>query len=63
MFTHYYKGGYIHGYFDKPTCKVSVYSVDPSKEFKSYSAAQLAITKATKEHDRLMMKAIKGGIL
>jgi hypothetical protein len=58
MFTHYYKGCYIHGYCDKPDCKVSAWNIAPSKVFKSYRAAQLAITKSVKEHDAAMMNIV-----
>ena len=50
MFTHNYKGMYIHGYCDRPECRVSGYSLE-GKVFKSYRAAQLAITKAVAAHD------------
>ena len=47
MFTHRYNGMYINGYFDRSEC----YVTDDTqhfygKMFKSYRAAQLAITKA-----------------
>ena len=48
MFTHNYKGLYIHGYIDRPECSVIFAhggEVIPRK-FKSYRAAQLFITKA-----------------
>lgn len=45
MFTHYYNGCYIHGYCDKPECSVSGGGLE-GKTFKSYRAAQIAITKA-----------------
>ena len=48
MFTHNYKGYYIHGYFDKPQCTISGLGIDHKKIFTSYRAAQLAITKETK---------------
>lgn len=48
MFTHNYKGYYIHGYFDKPQCTVVGFGIDHKRVFKSYRAAQLAITKETK---------------
>ena len=57
MFTHYYKGGYIHGYCAKDECRVSIYGIPFTKLFKSYRAAQLAITKACKVHDTLMTQA------
>ena len=47
MFTHGYKGMYIHGYFDKDVCQVN----DGNgyiRECKSYRAAQLAITRHIK---------------
>ena len=43
MFTHSYKGYYIHGYFDKSECHVTDLGT-----FYSYRSAQLAITKALK---------------
>ena len=55
MFTHNYRGCFIHGYFDKPICKVSAYGIPPLREFKSYRAAQLAIAKSIKAHDAAMM--------
>ena len=55
MFTHNYKGYFIHGYFDKPQCTVSGFGIDSKKVFKSYRAAQLAITEAVKRHDAAMM--------
>ncbi len=46
MFTHYYKGLYINGYTDKSECTVVFESGSPLlSKFKSYRAAQLAITK------------------
>jgi hypothetical protein len=48
MFTHYYKGAYIHGYFDREECHVSCNGIPNTKQFKSYRAAQSAITKALK---------------
>lgn len=49
MFTHRYNGMYINGYTDKPHC----YVTDDTGHFagvlfKSYKAAQIAITKARK---------------
>jgi hypothetical protein len=58
MFTHNYRGYFIHGYFDKPICKVSPYGIPPLREFKSYRAAQLAIAKAIKAHDSAMMNLV-----
>ena len=50
MFTHAYKGAWIHGYFDKDECHVS--SLIPGqfkgKTFRNYRAAQIAITKSLK---------------
>mgnify|MGYP003404765626 CR=1 len=57
MFTHNYRGMYIHGYFDKPQCRVSGFGIDPAKQFKSYRAAQLAISKACKAHDNALASA------
>ena len=57
MFTHNYKGAYIHGYFDKPECKVSGLGLE-GKVFKSYRAAQIAITKAIPAHDVAVYKAL-----
>lgn len=59
MFTHNYKGYFIHGYFDKPQCTVSGFEIDHKRVFKSYRAAQLAITKAAKKHDDAMMTSCK----
>lgn len=49
MFTHYYNGMYINGRCDRSAC----YVTDDSgrfagRTFKSYRAAQIAITKARK---------------
>ena len=60
MFTHYYKGLYIHGYCDKPECRVSGGGLE-GKTFKSYRAAQIAITKSVRAHDRAMTEAVKAG--
>jgi len=47
MFTHYYNGMYINGYTNKPECRVSDdYNTFAGRVFKSYRAAQIAITKA-----------------
>ena len=45
MFTIEYKGLYIHGYFDKTECRVCFASGSTLGEFRSYRAAQLAISK------------------
>jgi hypothetical protein len=58
MFTHNYKGMYINGYFGREECYVPGLG-----EFKSYRAAQLAITKAVKAHDAAMVAAVKAGKL
>lgn len=58
MFTHYYRGCFIHGYCDKPICKVSAFGIPASKEFKSYRAAQLAIAKSIKAHDAAMVTLV-----
>lgn len=55
MYTHNYKGYFIHGYFDKPQCTVSGFGIDHKRVFRSYRAAQLAITEAVKRHDDAMM--------
>ncbi len=55
MFTHIYRGCFIHGYCDKPICRVQAYGIPPLREFKSYRAAQLAIAKAIKAHDAAML--------
>ena len=55
MFTYNYKGYYIHGYCNKPQCTVSGFGIDHKKVFRSYRSAQLAITKAAKEHDKAML--------
>ena len=60
MFTHRYKGMYINGYCDKPECTVVGYSME-GRTFKSYRAAQLAITKACKAHDAAMMQLVNKG--
>lgn len=60
MFTHNYRGMFIHGYFDKPECRVTGYSIYPAKVFKSYRAAQLAISAACKRHDADMTQFTKG---
>lgn len=57
MFTHNYKGMYIHGYVDRNECTVTGYGINPMRKFKSYRAAQLAITKACKLHDAAMTQA------
>lgn len=47
MFTHYYNGMYINGYCDKASCYVSDdFNTFSGRVFKSYRAAQIAITKA-----------------
>ena len=49
MFTHYYNGMYINGYCDKAWCYIADDSgLFAGKRFKSYRAAQIAITKARK---------------
>lgn len=63
MFTHHYRGMYIHGYCDKQECHVTGYSIPPGKTFRSYRAAQLAIAKACKAHDAAMAAAVKAGKL
>jgi hypothetical protein len=63
MFTHNYKGMYIHGYADKDECTVSGFSIPVGKVFKSYRAAQMAVSKAVKAHDAAMMQAAKDGLL
>ena len=60
MFTHNYRGMFIHGYFDKPECWISGFNINPSKLFKSYRAAQIAVTKAIKKHDEAMLLFTKG---
>ena len=45
MFTKEYKGLYVHGYFDKTECRVVFASGVTLGEFRSYRAAQLAISK------------------
>ena len=59
MFTHNYKGMFIHGYFDKSECRVTGFSIDPHKVFKSYRAAQIAISKSCKIHNAKMLSMIK----
>lgn len=63
MFTHNYKGMYIHGYIASAECTVTGYGIKPSKVFKSYRAAQIAITKAAAAHDAAMNQAVKDGRL
>lgn len=47
MFTHRYNGMYINGYCNKPECYVTNdQNTFAGKTFKSYRAAQIAITKA-----------------
>lgn len=43
MFTISYKGAFIHGYCDRPACRVSG---DTAGSFKSMHAAKCAITRA-----------------
>lgn len=45
MFTHNYKGLYIHGGFHTTECAVTFLNGNTLGMFKSYRAAQLAITK------------------
>ena len=45
MFTHAYKTGWIHGYCDKSECKAQANDLTILGTFKSYRAAQIAITK------------------
>lgn len=63
MWTHIYRGMYIHGYSDRDECHVTGYSIPPSKRFRSYRAAQLAIAKACKVHDAAMLSAVQSGQL
>lgn len=60
MYTHNYKGMYIHGYCDRSVCSVTGYSIPPSKVFKTYRAAQMAISKAVKKHDAAMLQGLLG---
>lgn len=47
MFTHYYNGMYINGSFSHGWCYVTDdFGTFWGKQFKSYRAAQIAITKA-----------------
>lgn len=47
MFTKYYNGMYINAYISKNACYVTDdYNTFSGVQFKSYRAAQLAITKA-----------------
>lgn len=49
MFTRFYKGMYINGYCGKSECYIADdFGTFAGKLFKSYRAAQLAITKARK---------------
>lgn len=45
MFTHTYKGCYIHGYFDIDACTVLSQNGELIANSKSHRAAKLAITK------------------
>lgn len=56
MFTHNYRGMFIHGYCEKPECRVTGNGISPNKVFKSYRAAQLAIAKACKAYDGVLLK-------
>lgn len=47
MFTHEYRGGYIHGYVDKEICQWSIWHSHGTA--RSYRAAQLAITRKIRE--------------
>ena len=47
MWTINYKGFYIHGYFDKPQCRVSLPNVSMNYEWKSLRAAKCAISRWT----------------
>lgn len=62
MFTHKYRGMYIHGHCNKPQCTVTGFSIPAGKVFKSYRAAQLAIARAVKLHDSKMEQAVKDGL-
>lgn len=53
MFTIYYEGFWIHGYCDRSVCRVP-----PLGTFKSLHAAKCAITKAVKQHNAAMLKAV-----
>lgn len=46
MFTHRYRNGWIHGYCDRPECSAQAANLTILGTFKSYRAAQLAITRA-----------------
>lgn len=47
MFTHYYNGAYINGYCGRAECYITDDAGHFSgRMFKSYRAAQMAITKA-----------------
>ena len=47
MFTTYYNGMYINGYCDKQPCYITDdYGTFKGRRFKSFRAAQIAITKA-----------------
>jgi len=49
MFTYLYNGMYINGSISSPVCYVTDdYDTFTGKKFKSYRAAQVAITKARK---------------
>jgi hypothetical protein len=44
MFTDYYKGCYIHGYFNSTHCRVSFCHGYGTKAFKTIKAAKRAIS-------------------
>jgi len=46
MWTHRYKNSFIHGYCDRNECRAVIEG--RSRAFRSYRAAQIAITKALK---------------
>ncbi len=48
MFTHEYRGGYIHGYCDRDECQAQIGHAIIGR-FRSYRAAQLAISRAMKQ--------------
>ncbi len=45
MFTNGYKGGYIHGHFDRDEVKYQLPGDYTARHAKSYRAAQIRITK------------------
>ena len=49
MFTHRYRTGWIHGYCDRAECRVQLADYSILGVFRSYRAAQIAITRASRQ--------------